>query len=147
MKSAMKLLIGVLIAAVAIWFVVANYGWVFSKRVRGEIVNVERVTEQTAILGSRPTDAQMHTYSILIAGEDGRMYTSSSVDSQWQVAKKGFCVEALLYRYPPWRLSLAGNFYNARLVELSQCKTKSGMTVPEDAPAVLPAVPEEPPAK
>jgi len=127
MKTAVKLLIGILIVAVAVWFVVDNYSWVFSKRVKGEIINVERVTEQTAILGNRATEAQMHTYSILIQGDDGRMYTSSSEDSQWQVAKKGYCVEALLYRYPPWRLSLAGNFFNARLVELSQCKSKSAV--------------------
>lgn len=125
MKSAIKLVIVILLTAGALWFVVDNWSWVFSKRVKGEIINVERVTEQTAILGNRVTEAQMHTYSILIQGEDGRMYTSASEDSQWQVAKKGYCVEALLYRYPPWRLSLAGNFFNARLVELSQCKGKT----------------------
>jgi hypothetical protein len=134
MKTAVKLLILILIAAGALWFVIDNWSWVFSKRVKGEIINVERVTEQTAILGSRVTDAQMHTYSILIQGEDGRMYTSASEDSQWQVAKKGFCVEALLYRYPPWRLSLAGNFFNARLVELSQCKVKTKVDVDTEVP-------------
>lgn len=141
MKSAVKLLIVILLTAGALWFVIDNWAWVFSKRVKGEIMNVERVTEQTAILGSRVTNAQMHTYSILIQGEDGRMYTSASEDSQWQVAKKGFCVEALLYRYPPWRLSLAGNFFNARLIELSQCKGKA--QAPEEAAPAESTTPPE----
>lgn len=139
-KTAMKLIVALVLVAGAGIFVIQNWGWVFSKRVKGEIINVERVTEQTAILSSRATEAQMHTYSILIQGEDGRMYTSSSEDSQWQVAKKGFCVEALLYRYPPWRLSLANTFYNARLVELSRCVGKP--TLEEAEPTATP--PAEP---
>ena len=138
-KSALKILVGLGILALVGLFVVTNYSWVFSKRIRGEILNVERVTEQTAILGNRTTEAQLHTYSILIQGEDGRMYTSSSEDSQWQVAKKGYCVEALLYRYPPWRLSLANTFFNARLSELYNCKTKApaspGATPADEAPS------------
>ncbi len=125
MKTALKMLIGILVCSAAIWFVIANYSWVFAKRVKGEIINVQRVTEQTAILGSRATDAQLHTFSILIQGEDGRMYTSSSEDSQWAIASKGYCVEAVLYRYPPWRLSLAGTFFNARISELYPCKGKA----------------------
>lgn len=135
-KTAIKILVLIVVLAGAGIFIVQNWSWVFSKRIKGEVLSVERVTQQTAILGSRVTDAQMHTYSILIQGEDGRLYTSSSSDSQWQVVKKGYCVEALLYRYPPWRLSLANTFFNARILELRNCKGKDGEILP---------LPEEPP--
>jgi len=140
-KTAIKLLLVVGVLAGIIAFVISNWGWVFSKRVKGEIINVERVTDPQAIFSSRASDAQIHSYSILIHSEDGRLYTASSEDRQWQVAKKGFCVEALLYRYPPWRLSLAGTYYNARLLELSNCP---GKPLPEITPT--PEVQVPPPA-
>ncbi len=147
-KGAIKLLIGTAaVVAIAI-FVVTNYGWVFSKVVRGEILNVERVTDPQAIITSRVTQEQLHSYSILIQSDDGKLYAASSEDRQWQVAKKGFCVEARLYRYPPWRLSLANTFYNARILELSRCPGKPLTDEPEPSqpadaekatpPAVLP---------
>src|SRR5690606_7245703 len=102
-KFAVKLIVGLVVVAGILVFVITNWSWVFSKRVKGEILNVERVTDPAMIMSARTTEAQIHSYSILIQGEDGKLYTSSSEDRQWQVAKKGFCVEALLYRYPPWR--------------------------------------------
>lgn len=118
-------------------FVINNYSWVFAKKVKGRILNVERVTDPNAILSARTTEAQMHSYAILIQGDDGRLYTSSSDDRQWQVAKKGYCVVALLYRYPPWNLRRANTFYNARLDELSLCP---GETAPpaDEAPKETP---------
>lgn len=134
-KGALKLLIGTTLLLVIGIFVITNWSWVFSKRVKGEILNVERVTDPQAIISSRTTQEQLHSYSILIKGEDGKLYTSSSEDRQWQVAKKGFCVEARLYRYPPWRLSLANTFYNARLLELSMC---AGKPLPPSEPEAAP---------
>lgn len=133
MKSAFRLLIVFLILAGAGSFVIAKWSWVFAKKVKGEIVGVERVTQPTAILSARATEAQIHSYSVLIKGEDGKLYTASSEDRQWQVAKPGYCVEALLYVYPPWDLDRAGTYFNARLVELSECAGKPISAQPERA--------------
>ena len=98
-----------------------NYSWVFAKRVTGKIIEVERVTSANAILSPRVTEEQLHSYAILIQGDDGKLYTASSEDRKWQVAKKGYCVETLLYRYPPWDFNKANTFFNARLDELKIC--------------------------
>lgn len=112
------LLIVVLVGVLA--FVIVRFDWVFAKSVTGRLVNVERVTDPNAIISSRVTQAQMHSYAILIQGDDGKLYTTSSDDQRWQVAKKGYCVRALLYRYPPWNLNQIG-FFNARLDDIQVC--------------------------
>ncbi len=131
MMSAVKILILVAILTAGGFFMVSNWSWVFSKRVKGEIIAVERVTEPTAILSSRVSESQMHSYSVLIKGEDGKLYTASTEDRQWQVAKPGYCVEALLYRYPPWDLKRANTYFNARLDELRECPGKPISAVPQ----------------
>ncbi len=113
-------------------FVFTNYSWVFAKRVHGEILEMERVTNPTAILG-RGSEELMHSYAVMIRGDDGKIYTASSEDRQWQVARKGYCVEALLYVYPPWNLSKGGTYYNARLDRVELCP---GKTAPPDSPPV-----------
>lgn len=102
-------------------FIFKNYSWVFSKKVTGKIMNVQRVTDPTALFGSKTTPDQMHSYAILIQGDDGKLYTASSEDRQWQVATPGYCVKALLYRYPFWDLQAANTFFNARVEELFLC--------------------------
>lgn len=141
-KSFVRWLIAMVGVAIVVAFMVAYYPWVFSKRVRGQILDVQRVTNPTAVIGgSRLTDAQIHSYSILIQDEkDGRLYTASSEDRQWQVASKGYCVEALLYRYPPWDLEKAGTFFNARIVDLRVCPGQT--TPPPSSPP--PTSPEAP---
>jgi hypothetical protein len=141
MKSAFKLLLLIVVLAGAATFVIANWSWVFAKKVKGEIINVERVNQPTAILSSRATEAQIHSYSILVKGEDGKLYTASSEDRQWQVAKPGYCVKALLYVYPPWELERAGTYFNARLEELSECPGKPITAQPQAAPVDQPPLP------
>jgi hypothetical protein len=137
-KFAMRIIIALVVLAAVGFFVVTNWGWVFSKRVQGVILNADRVTDPSMIMSPRTTEAQIHQYSVLIQSFDGKLYTATSVDPQWQ-SKKGFCVDARLFRYPPWRLSLAGTFYNARVLELSVCKDKPapppGFTEPGDVSA------------
>lgn len=135
--SAVKILVLLVFLVGGAVFVIVNWSWVFSKRIKGEIINVERVTEPTAILSARATEAQIHSYSILIRTAEGKLYTASSEDRQWQVAKPGYCVEALLYRYPPWSLKNAGTYFNARLDELSECPGKR-MQPESDPPAGAP---------
>ena len=145
MKTFIQLLVGVAVVVVLGGFMVANYSWVFAKRVKGKILDVQRVTDPSAFLGSKATAEQMHSYSVLIQSHDGRLYTSSSEDRQWQVASKGYCVEALLYRYPPWELKNAGTFFNARLVELHLCDGQPAPTNPAQLPAAE-GVPQAPPS-
>lgn len=140
MKSFVRLLVVVAVVVVAGGFVVTNYSWVFAKRVKGKILDVKRVTDPTAIISSKITAEQLHSYSVLIEGDDGKLYTASTEDRQWEVAAKGYCVEALLYRYPPWDFDRANTFFNARLVELSRC---DGQALPNPA---LPSAPQQAPA-
>lgn len=148
MMSFVKILI-VVVFLVATGTVLVNYwSFIFAKTVKGEIVNVERVTDPSAIISSRATPEQLYSYSVLIQGEDGKLYTSSSEDRQWQVAKKGYCVKARLYIYPPWDLEKGNTYFNARLLELSVCP---GKPAPSDVPAASepttpPAAPSETPA-
>jgi len=138
----LKLLVVVVVLLLVGAVVITNYSWVFSKRVSGVVVDVERVTDPTAMMGSRLTEAQMYSYSILIQGDDGHLYTSSSEDRQWQVVKKGYCIEALLFRYPPWVLDKADTFFNARLKDVKICP---GQTALPEAPKVeTPAPPASP---
>lgn len=151
LKNAAMLLVVILILVSVGFFVVNNWGYVFSKVVTGEVLNVERVTDPQAIITSRVTREQLHLYSILMLNNtDGKMYAATSEDPQWQSIKKGFCVQARLYRYPPWRLSLANTYYNARILDPSACAAKSQESQPEEkAPPqpVFPPGPSEPGAK
>lgn len=145
MKTTIRLLIGVVIAVFATFFVVTNYSWVFSKNVKGKILGVKRVTDPTAILGSKVTAEQLHSYSVLIQAEDGELFTASSEDRQWEVATAGYCVEAKLYRYPPWDLKNSGTFFNARLLKLKVCDGQGAPATPPPAPAAAPAPPASAP--
>ncbi|MAV91336.1 MAG: hypothetical protein CL676_07925 [Bdellovibrionaceae bacterium] len=127
MKSLKNLLLIVLLMFLVVgagFFVIFNYSWVFSKTIQGEIIEMERITEPTAILGAQTKESQIHSYAVLIQDRDGEMYTSSAEDRQWQVAKKGYCVIATLYRYPPWDLNKGGTFFNARVRKLYRCPGK-----------------------
>lgn len=140
-SSLIKILILLAVVIGAGVFVISNYSWVFSKRVSGEVVAVERVTDPSAVFGARATEAQMYSYSVLIQGKDGQLYTASSEDRQWQVVKKGYCVDALLYRYPPWHLDKANTYFNARLENVKVCP---GQTHLPEAPVNAPTTPEKP---
>lgn len=132
-RGFLKALILLLVVIGGLAFVIANYSWVFAKRVKGEVVDVQRVTAPTAVFGSRATEAQMYSYSILLKSENGQLFTASSEDRQWQVVKKGYCVEALLYRYPFWDLDKAGNFFNARVEQIRECPGHSSL--PDSTPS------------
>jgi hypothetical protein len=141
-KGFLTALILVLIVAGVGAFLVINYSWVFSKRVRGEVIGVERVTAPTAVLGNRVSESQMYSYSVLIQAEDGKLYSAASEDRQWQVVKKGYCVDALLYRYPPWKLEQGNTFFNARVEQIRVCPGQTSL--PDAEPTPPPAAPQLP---
>ena len=126
--------LGFLIVLVAISvFVIMNYSWVFAKRVKGEVIEIERVTEPTAILGNRIKEENIHSFAMAIRDDKGVIHTASGEDRQWSVVKKGYCVEALFYRYPPWDLSKGDTFFNARVISMSDCTKAVAPAVSEPA--------------
>lgn len=133
----------VILALMIVGFILVKYySYIFAKKVRGEIVDVARVTDPGALIGGRLTADQLHSFAIAIRDEEGRIFTASSEDRQWAVAKKGFCVVAKFYPYPPWEFDAAGTYFNARLMELRDCKglTQENSTEPllnEPAPEAI----------
>lgn len=105
-------------------FAIIYYPWLFGKTVDGEIIEVERVTMPNAVIG-KVDKFQMHSFAVLIQDKTGQMFTSSSEDRRWEVAKKGMCVITLFYRHPPWQLQSAGAFYNARVQKIYRCPGKN----------------------
>lgn len=113
------------------------YSYIFSKSVDGEIIGVERVTEPAAIIGGALTPQQMYSFAVAIRDkETGTIFTASSEDRQWAVAKKGFCAIAKFYPYPPWNLEKSGTYFRARLIELRDCNNMLSSQVGQNpAPA------------
>lgn len=115
----MLILIGVL------FVLIKYYSFVFSKNFAGQVAAVERVTEVTAIVGTRPMpSSQLYSFSLSLRLPTGEMVTSTSEDRQWAVVRKGQCVEAKFYPYPPWELDKAGTYFNARLLKLADCSSE-----------------------
>jgi hypothetical protein len=125
-------LITLVLVAGALTFVIAQWSFVFAKRIHGDIMEVERVMNPTAILG-RATEAQIHSYSVLIKDDDGKLYAGSGDDRQWQVLHKGCRVHAVFYVYPPWELSKSGTYFNARVTQIDSC--------PPEVPSLTPPAP------
>jgi hypothetical protein len=128
-SRALRNLLIVLCVLAVIYVIATNYSFVFSKSVRGEVMEVERVIQPTAMLGSSMTAEQMFSFAILVRTETGEIFTSSSTDRQWAVVRKGYCVETRLYPYPPWDMEKADTYFNARLVKvLADCKRAAPLT-------------------
>lgn len=145
----------ILVAIIAIAFIIVNYyRYIFAETVEGEIVGVERVTDPTMVMSPNITADQMYSFAIAIRDtKTGKIYTASTVDRQWAVAKKGFCAKAKFYPYPPWDLEKDGTYNSARLVELRDCNhllddhtkaealSKSNEAIPTPVPSVSQGAP------
>jgi len=135
-KSKAMVALLALVIAVTGFVAIKYYSYVFSKKVSGEIIGIERVNEATAILGGNSAipSSQLFSFAIAIRTVDGEIMTASSEDRQWAVAHKGQCVEASYYPYAPWNLQKAGTYFGARLLRLYDCPEKSGIR-PFSAPS------------
>lgn len=126
MKQVTGLLTRLLILAVLIGLgvvLVTQYSYIFSKTVRGEALKVERMVDPTVLLGGKLDSSKVFAFAVAIRDSDkGEIFTSSSEDSQWAVVEKGQCVEAVFYPYPPWNFAKARTYFNARLVQMYDCK-------------------------
>ena len=109
----------------AVYVSVRYYSFLFSKDFAGQVDAVERVTEVTAILGARPLPgSELYSYSVSLLLPSGEHVTATSEDRQWAVVRKGQCVQAKFYPYPPWELDKAGTYFNARLLKLADCQSE-----------------------
>jgi hypothetical protein len=107
----------------AVTIVILNYSFLFSKKVIGPIVEIDRVAPQDMILNSRQADPMLtHTFAVAIKDQSGDIFTSSSTDERWAVARKGMCVEARFWPFPPWDFARFGTFRHAQLLQLRDCK-------------------------
>ncbi len=135
-----------LILALVAYAIKDNYSYLFSKTIAGEIIELERVTDPSAIVsGAGLQPSQLYSFAVAIRDESGQIHTASAEDRQWAVAKKGYCVEAKFYPYPPWNLEKSGTYHNARLIQMMDCKTKAP-TTPEPIATATPEAPVSNPA-
>ncbi len=102
------------------------YSYVFAKRVRGQIMRVEKVAPEGAIITSgRDTQlpSQLFSFAVAIRDDKGEIHTASSEDRQWAVAEVGQCVEAKFFPFPFWQFDKANTYFGARLERLFDCKS------------------------
>lgn len=139
-RAIRQLLIGLCLVAIG-WGVINYWSFIFSKTIRGEVMEIERVMQPTTVIGSNITASQMFSFAVLMRSEDGVPHSASSEDRQWAIVKKGMCIEARFYPYPPWDLEKSGTYFNARLLTvLNDCKRLSPTGTPAGAASVPPTV-------
>jgi hypothetical protein len=139
-SSAIRRLVLVLVCFGLVYTVIANYSVIFSKVVKGEIIGVERVTQTDLVIGGTNLPAsQIYSYAVAVREHSGEIFTSSTEDRQWAVAKPGYCVEARFYIYPPWNLEKSDTYFNARLLKLVDCKPLGQAAAVTGAPSTAPS--------
>ena len=140
-SAALKKMILGIVGVAVIWLVLDNWSFVFSRIIRGEIMEVARVTQPTAVIGSQITAEQLFSFAILVRSESGEIFSASSEDRQWAIVHKGFCVETRIFPYPPWSMEKSGTFFNARLVKVLDCPRAAGIAPGTAAGAIAAATP------
>jgi hypothetical protein len=130
----------ILLVLIGIGFVVVTqYSFIFSKTVRGEAIRVERMVDPAVMVGGRFDSSKVFAFAVAIREPDkGEIFTSASEDSQWAVVGKGQCVEAVFYPYPPWNFAKARTYFNARLVQMYDCKPGAVAAPPLEPPVAAP---------
>ncbi|MES2964136.1 MAG: hypothetical protein V4760_09625 [Bdellovibrionota bacterium] len=138
MKSIATRILIILLVVAVLGLLIMNYSFVFAKSVEGRIIGVDRVTQPAAVITSgQMSSAAMFSFAVAIEDEESKkVFTASSEDRQWGVAQHCGRARAKFYPYPPWDLEKAGTFYNARLIELYDCKQQGA---PANPPAEQPA--------
>ena len=119
MMKIIKYLISILILITIIAVFMFNWGFIFKKRVIGEVFAVEKVTDAVLLAtGAGPSSTdKVYSFSIGIKDKDtGEIYMASTEDRQWAAVQKGNCVVAAYFPYPPWQISKGNTYHNARLL-------------------------------
>lgn len=139
MKKLRNVLFLFLFLSLSVYVLVSFYPYIFSRKVEGVIMAVERVTPPMAILTNpgQAASAQIFSFAVGVRDEKtGEIVTGSTEDRQWAVAKPGQCAEAEFFPYPPWEFPKWGTYYNVRLLMLRDCN---------GVPPAQPAPNSEPP--
>jgi hypothetical protein len=123
MKKYVGFLLVVVCVGISGFMLVKYYSYIFSRKVIGKVVGVERVTDPTALIGGPATVSAINMFSFAVAIQtaNGEIVTASTEDRQWAVVHAGQCAEADYFPYPPWRLDKAGTYFGARLLKLTAC--------------------------
>jgi hypothetical protein len=114
----------IIFAVIAIFIMcIEYYSYLFAKTVSGEVVDVARVNDQTALIATGATIPahQMFSFAVAIKTHDGQIITASSEDRQWAVVQKGLCADVKMFPYPPWKLDKAGTYFGARATKVYEC--------------------------
>ncbi len=139
-KKFTYLLLLVVFVIAVVWIVQQNYSLIFSKTVSGQVVDVQHVNSNVAVIQSGQNDAVL-SFAVAIRDEKGIIFTASSNDRRWAVVKPGFCADVVFYPFPPWDLSNSGTYSNARLVHMRDCPPGTGQAAPLSATATAPVAP------
>lgn len=123
MKSILRNSLVIVAVFASLILVIEYYSYIFAKTVTGEVIDVARVNDQTALIATGATipDYQMFSFAVAVREADGQIVTASGEDRQWAVVKKGLCVEMKVFPYPPWKLDKAGTFFGARAHRVFDC--------------------------
>lgn len=125
MRKAIVLVLLLIFLGAGGYVLVRYYSYIFAKRVNGEVIDVERVTQPSAIVGGNVPQSQVFSFAVAIKDlETNEIFTASSEDRQWAVVHKGQCAEAKFFPYEPWEFEKSGSYFGARLVRLYECPTK-----------------------
>jgi hypothetical protein len=114
-----KILIIGLVVFLFVWIFGTNYSFVFKRRIVGEVVAAERIDVNGIVLtaSNQAVNPQVFSFSVGIKDpKSGEIFMASSEDRQWAAVKKGNCVVAAYFPYPPWNLSKSDTNHNARLL-------------------------------
>lgn len=110
-------------------FVFLNYyPYLFSRRVKGVLVSIERVQLNVSLMqggAEAAVNPSLFSFAVAIREDNGEIAVASAEDRQWAAAQKGYCVEAVYYPYPPWKVMKSGTYHNARLDSMSECPDKA----------------------
>lgn len=109
---------------VSTYVLISFYPYLFSRKIEGVIMAVERVMPPLAIMTAPGQVPAAQVFSFAVGVKDhktGEIVTGSTEDRQWAVAREGQCVEAEFFPYPPWDFPKWGTYYNVRLLKLREC--------------------------
>jgi len=125
MKKVVILFVVFLALIITVFGFINYYSFIFSRKVKGTIVKVERIEMNMAVMQADPNmqlNPRLHSFAVAIREDSGEIVTASAEDRQWAVAQEGQCAEAVYYPYPPWKLDKANTYFGARLEKLMDCQ-------------------------
>lgn len=135
LKRFMYVLLLLVFFGVVGYLVVDNYSFLFSKKVEGQVINVDRVTHSSMVMGNAVVKANnvLHLFAVSVRNDKGEIFIGRTEDPQWAIVKNGNCVTAVFYPYPPWQLDKANTYFNVILKALKECPP--GTPPPPEEPA------------